>query len=190
MRKALLTPAGITAVLALWAAPAFAAEAIELPTFDKLGLVMPAIWIVFFSAIFGLLVGGMWLRAILKEDPGSQGMRGVAAAIQDGAMAYLKRQVATMSVFVVIVFVGLVLLYRGIPEFGASRHGIPIYVGVGVAFIMGVAASYIAGFVGMMMAVRANVRAANAALSSFRKALYVAFRAIIFKDCEVIQEPG
>ena len=181
MRKALgrwlLAPASIAAVWAMSSTPAMASEAIELPKFTELPMLMPAVWIVFFSAIFGLLVGGMWLKAILKEDPGSQGMRSVAEAIQDGALAYLKKQVKTMSVFVAIVFVGLVFLYKGIPEFQVVKNGIPIYVGVGVAFVLGVAASYIAGFVGMMMAVRANVRTANAALTSFKKALYVAFRA-------------
>ncbi|MDO8684079.1 MAG: sodium-translocating pyrophosphatase [Armatimonadota bacterium] len=176
-RRWLLAPASVAAVWALSSTPALAGEAIDLPSFNELSLVRPAIWIVFFSAIFGLLVGGMWLKAILKEDPGSQGMRSVAAAIQDGALAYLKKQVKTMSVFVAIVFVGLVLLYKGIPEFQVTKSGIPIYLGVGVAFILGVAASYIAGFVGMMMAVRANVRTANAALTSFKKALYIAFRA-------------
>ncbi|MGC8863106.1 MAG: sodium-translocating pyrophosphatase [Armatimonadota bacterium] len=140
----------------------------------------PAIGIVFLCAVIGLIFGGMWFRAIMREDPGSRGMQGVSAAVQEGAWAYLKRQIKTMIWFVIVIAIGLYFLYKPLPEFGELDirfHAIPVYAGVAIAFILGVGASYLAGLVGMMMAVRANVRTANAALSSFRKALYVAFRA-------------
>lgn len=157
---------------------AFAGEAIELPKFSEFGLMWPAIWIVFGCAIIGLLFGAKWFMAIMKEDPGSQGMIGVSLAVQEGAWAYLKRQIKTMIWFVIIIAIGLIFLYKGLPEFQMTgAFGLPVYVGVAIAFVLGVAASYTAGLIGMMMAVRANVRAANAALSSFKKALYVAFRA-------------
>ncbi|MCX6377802.1 MAG: sodium-translocating pyrophosphatase [Armatimonadetes bacterium] len=104
----------------------------------------------------------------------------VSKAVQEGAMAYLKRQIATMIWFVIIIAAGLIFLYKPLPGFSELDirfHVIPVYIGVGIAFVLGVFASYLAGLVGMMMAVRANVRAANAALSSFKHALYVAFRA-------------
>ena len=159
---------------------AFAGEAITLPKFEDLSIMWPSVIAVFICAIIGLLFGLMWFRSINKEDPGSKGMVGVAEAVQEGAMAYLKKQVATMSVFVVILAIGLAFLYKNVDGFqGTDRafHVIPIYIGVSIAFILGVAASYLAGFIGMMMAVRANVRVANAALTSFKHALYVAFRA-------------
>ncbi|MDH7482047.1 MAG: sodium-translocating pyrophosphatase [Armatimonadota bacterium] len=155
-----------------------AAEAIELPEFNELELVWPSVWAVFICAIIGLLFGAWWFAAIMRESPGSQGMIAVSRAVQEGAWAYLKRQIKTMIWFVIIIAIGLIFLYKGLPEFQyKGAGGIPVYVGVGIAFIMGVAASYLAGLVGMMMAVRANVRVANAALSSFKRALYVAFRA-------------
>jgi K(+)-stimulated pyrophosphate-energized sodium pump len=159
---------------------AFAGEAITLPKFEELPMMWTSVLAVFICAVIGLLFGLMWFRAINKEDPGSKGMVGVAEAVQEGALAYLKKQVATMSVFVIIIAIGLIFLYKNVPGFdGTDRvfHAIPIYVGVSIAFILGVAASYTAGYIGMMMAVRANVRVANAALSSFKHALYVAFRA-------------
>lgn len=157
---------------------AFAGEAINLPKFDKLDLMWPSIEIVLGCAIFGLIFGAMWFRAIMREDPGSKGMVEVSRAVQEGAWAYLMRQMKTMSVFVIIIAIGLILLYRPLPEFQARGvGGVPVYVGIALAFILGVAASYGAGLIGMMMAVRANARVANAALSSFKRALYIAFRA-------------
>ena len=157
---------------------ALAGEAIELPDFGKLDLIWPAIWIVFACAIVGLIFGVRWLTAVMREDPGSKGMVEVSRAVQEGAWAYLKRQMATMIWFVIVIAVGLYFLYRPLEEFHAvGAFGIPIYLGVSLAFVMGVSASYLAGLIGMMIAVRANARAANAALTSFRKALYIAFRA-------------
>jgi K(+)-stimulated pyrophosphate-energized sodium pump len=102
----------------------------------------------------------------------------VSRAVQEGAWAYLTRQIKTMSVFVVIIAIGLIFLYRPLPEFQArGAGGVPVYIGIALAFVLGVAASYGAGLIGMMMAVRANARVANAALSSFKRALYIAFRA-------------
>lgn len=156
----------------------FASEAIELYDFSKLDMMWPAIWIVFGCAIIALIFGAKWYLAIMKEDPGSKGMVAVSKAVQEGAMAYLKRQIKTMMWFVIVIAIGLLFLYKDVEGFG-TYPGIvmPVYVGVSLAFILGVAASYLAGYVGMMMAVRANVRVANAALGSFKKALYVAFRA-------------
>ncbi len=170
---------------------AHASEAIELPGFGRLPGMWWSIRIVFACAIVGLLFGAKWFAAIMKEAPGSRGMIEVARAVQEGAWAYLKRQIKTMIWFVIIIAVGLLFMYRNVHGFGATwtdangvmrggehgSFGIPVYVGVAIAFVMGVAASYAAGLIGMMMAVRANVRAANAALTSFKRSLYVAFRA-------------
>ncbi|MCE5314231.1 MAG: sodium-translocating pyrophosphatase [Armatimonadota bacterium] len=159
---------------------AFAGEAITLPDFNELPMMWTSVLAVFVCAIIGLLFGAKWFAAINKEDPGSKGMVGVAKAVEEGAMAYLKKQFKTMAVFVVIIAIGLAFLYKNVEGFGGTDrvfHAIPIYIGVSLAFILGVLASYTAGLIGMMMAVRANVRVANAALSSFKHALYVAFRA-------------
>ncbi|MFQ3549350.1 MAG: sodium-translocating pyrophosphatase [Armatimonadota bacterium] len=176
-RSAAIFVLGLFAVLFAVPNIAFASEAIELPDFGELGMTWPAIYIVFACGILGIVFGLKWFFAITKEDPGSPGMVNVAKAVEEGAMAYLKKQVSVMVWFVVIIAIGLFFLYKGVPEFQIVKNGIPVYVGVAIAFILGVTASYMAGYIGMMMAVRANVRVANAALKSFKKALYVAFRA-------------
>ncbi len=100
----------------------------------------------------------------------------VALAIEKGSMAYLARQIKTMFPFVVVLALGLFLIYR---QIYADAQGALTYIpmGVALAFLMGVAASYGAGFVGMWLAVKGNVRSANAALTSFKKSMELAFQA-------------
>lgn len=170
----------VMGLIGLLPVAANASEAISLPNFNDLPIMWPSVYIVLGCAIVGLIFGLAWYAAISKMDPGSKGMVGVAKAVQEGAMAYLKRQIKTMVWFVVIIAIGLILMYKGVDGFQGKDilfGAIPIYVGVAIAFVLGVAASYTAGLIGMMMAVRANVRVANAALTSFKRALYVAFRA-------------
>ncbi len=188
-RAGYLLALAMTGLLGLLPTVASASEAITLERFEKLPIMWPSVIAVFICALIGLAFGLKWFVAINKEDPGTKGMVAVATAIQEGATAYLKKQVSTMIWFVIIIAIGLIFMYKNVDGFypverdgvilGADRifHKIPVYVGVSVAFVLGVAASYLAGLVGMMMAVRANVRVANAALRSFKHALYVAFRA-------------
>lgn len=130
------------------------------------------LWVVLACAVIALLYGWYLSRKVLKVDPGSKEMQEVSKAIQEGADAYLGRQFRTMIFFVIIITVGLFFMYLPI------YRGKPLLaVGIAVAFLMGVFASYGAGFVGMSLAVRGNVRVANAALSSFKKALEIAFQA-------------
>ncbi|MFH0801674.1 MAG: sodium-translocating pyrophosphatase [bacterium] len=130
------------------------------------------LYAVLVSAILAIAYGAWLALKVMKVTPGSQAMQDVAKAIEIGALAYLGRQFRTMIIFVIIVTAGLWWMYNGIY---ADK---PILaVGIAVAFLMGVFASYGAGYVGMRVAVKANVRVANAALSSFKKALEVAFQA-------------
>ncbi len=178
-RASYLLAFAVVSAMGLIPGAAFASEAITLQKFEDLPMMWPSVYIVLGCAIIGLLFGLAWFAAISKEDAGSRGMVAVSKAVEEGALAYLKRQVKTMIWFVLVIGVGLIFMYKDVEGFDATdRWGvIPIYVGVAIAFVCGVAASYMAGYIGMMMAVRANVRVANAALTSFKKALYVAFRA-------------
>jgi len=130
------------------------------------------LWVVLASSIIALLFGWYLARRVSKTDAGSQKMQEVARAIQEGALAYLGRQFSTMIWLVGALTLGLYFMYRGTY---LDDPAIPI--GIAVAFLMGVMASYGAGYVGMGMAVRGNVRVANSALSSFKRALETAFRA-------------
>jgi len=143
-------------------------EAIQLPFANE---AYPPLFIVLAAAVLALIFGFIWLRKTLAHDPGSERMQGVAAAVQEGAMAYLSRQVKTMIPLVIVIGIGLFFLYQ------AQYKSLVLGLGVAVAFMLGVTASYLAGYVGMGVAVRGNVRVANAALSSFKRALEIAFQA-------------
>ncbi|MGH7405563.1 MAG: sodium/proton-translocating pyrophosphatase, partial [Candidatus Methylomirabilales bacterium] len=129
------------------------------------------LWVVLVSSFIALGYGLFLALRVLREDPGSPAMVQVAAAIEEGAFAYLARQVRTMIWFVIAITIGLFFMYRGIYE------GLVLPLGVSLAFFMGVAASYGAGYVGMWLAVKGNVRTAAAALKSFKTSLEIAFRA-------------
>ena len=142
---------------------------IVLPQFGPTEWVI--LWVVLVSSFIALGYGLLLALRVLREDPGSPAMVQVAAAIEEGAFAYLARQVRTMIWFVIAITIGLFFMYRGIYE------GLVLPLGVSLAFFMGVAASYGAGYVGMWLAVKGNVRTAAAALKSFKTSLEIAFRA-------------
>ena len=143
---------------------------IALPQFGALETTL--LWLVLASSILALLYGWYLRRRVMSRDPGPASMVAVATAIQEGAMAYLQRQLRTMLPFIAAVTAGLYLMYRPIyterPE---------LAFGVAAAFLLGCFASYGAGFVGMTSAVHGNVRVANAARRSYREALQIAFQA-------------
>src|SRR5580658_3294977 len=142
---------------------------IVLPTLTS-GQVM-ILWLVLVSALVALAYGVVLIRVVLAADPGPKSMTDVSDAIELGAMAYLGRQVRTMVWFVAVIFVALFFMYRNVYQ------GLYLPLGISIAFLMGVAASYGAGYVGMWLAVKGNVRSANAALTSFKDAMALAFKA-------------
>ena len=149
-------------------------EAIQLPFGPDAWL---PLYIVLAGAFVALGFGAYWWRKTVNTDPGNERMQGVAAAVQEGAMAYLARQVKTMAPLVVLIGLGLFFLYRAQYAEILPGEETTLGFGVAIAFLLGVAASYLAGYVGMGVAVRGNVRVANAALSSFKRALEIAFQA-------------
>ncbi len=142
----------------------------RLPQFGPLETTL--LWIVLLSSVVALVYGFYLRSRVNSRDPGPPSMTAVAAAIQEGAMAYLWRQLRTMLVVIVAITVGLYLLYRPI----YADHPV-LAIGIAVAFLLGCFASYGAGFVGMTSAVRGNVRTANAARRSYPEALHIAFQA-------------
>ena len=130
------------------------------------------LWCVLASAVVSLAYGWWLVQVVLKADPGPKSMTDVADAVYEGSMAYLRRQVKTMLFFVIVIAIALFLMYRNVFPDRPS-----LSVGIALAFILGVSASYGAGFVGMWLAVKGNVRSANAALTSFKDAMELAFKA-------------
>jgi K(+)-stimulated pyrophosphate-energized sodium pump len=111
-------------------------------------------------AVIGLIFAFLLIGVILRSPSGNERMREISAAVQEGAKAYLKRQVVTISVIAVIIFL---LLFR------FKDH--PTAIG----FVIGAFCSLAAGYIGMRIAVLANVRAAQAASHTRTAALRVAF---------------
>ncbi|GAB4247009.1 MAG: sodium-translocating pyrophosphatase [Saprospiraceae bacterium] len=107
-----------------------------------------------------------WKTAwVNKQDEGSDKMKVIAKAIQDGAMAFLKAEYRVLSIFVLAVAILLAIS-------GNTPESSPL---IGVSFIVGALCSGLAGFIGMRVATKANVRTTNAARTSLGKALEVAF---------------
>jgi K(+)-stimulated pyrophosphate-energized sodium pump len=116
------------------------------------------------------------VREVLAAPEGSEKMRAIARSIQIGAKAYLNRQFRTVAVFMAVLTV-LLFFALPVPE-NAAHSEFALRFGRSVAFILGAAFSAITGYAGMWLAVRANVRTANAAKESgLRRALRIAFRA-------------
>jgi K(+)-stimulated pyrophosphate-energized sodium pump len=119
-------------------------------------------------ALAALIVAAILVREVLAASEGTAKMREIAAAVQEGASAYLNRQFKTLAIFAVIVFFVLFLLPA---ETNSERIGRSIFFLVGAVF------SAITGYMGMWLAVRGNVRVAAAANEQGEKpAMKLAFR--------------
>ncbi len=119
-------------------------------------------------ALAALVVALILVREVLSADEGTDKMKEIATAIQEGATAYLSRQFKTLAVFAVIVFFVLFLL----PADTQSER-----IGRSLFFLVGAVFSGVTGYVGMWLAVRGNVRVAAAARDSGeQKAMKIAFR--------------
>jgi K(+)-stimulated pyrophosphate-energized sodium pump len=119
-------------------------------------------------ALLALVVALVLVRGVLAADQGTEKMQEIAGAVQEGASAYLTRQFKTLSIFAVIVFFILFLL----PAETTSEK-----IGRSLFFVVGAVFSGVTGYVGMWLAVRANVRVAAAAQETGEQhAMKIAFR--------------
>jgi K(+)-stimulated pyrophosphate-energized sodium pump len=124
--------------------------------------------IVALIGVLALGVAGLLVREVLAASEGTPSMRKIAAAVQEGASAYLNRQFKTLSIFAAVVFFVLFLL----PAETTSER-----IGRSLFFLVGAAFSAITGYVGMWLAVRGNVRVAAAANDTGEQdAMRIAFR--------------
>ncbi|WKL56509.1 sodium-translocating pyrophosphatase [Asticcacaulis sp. ZE23SCel15] len=120
------------------------------------------IGLVLATGVVALLFGVVQTFGLMKADQGSPAMRAIAAAIQEGAQAYLKRQYTTIALVGVVIFVLAWVFLSNLAAIG---------------FLVGAVLSGAAGFAGMLISVRANVRTAQAASQSLQKGLDLAFSA-------------
>tara|TARA_B100001057_G_scaffold342657_1_gene343597 strand:- start:9020 stop:11131 length:2112 start_codon:yes stop_codon:yes gene_type:complete len=113
----------------------------------------------------GLIVALFLIRNVTKQPVGTELMKKVSGAIQDGAKAYLNRQVRTISI--ISIGLALVLYLMSLAD--------KVHASMPVGFLIGAVCSLIAGYIGMKIAVLANVRTTQAAVEDEHKALNVAF---------------
>jgi K(+)-stimulated pyrophosphate-energized sodium pump len=119
-------------------------------------------WIIVAGGALAVLYGLFTARQVLAASPGTARMQEIAAAIQEGARAYLNRQYRTIAIVGVVI--GIIL-------------GVTLGVRVAVGFAIGAVLSGVAGYVGMNVSVRANVRTAQASRDGLAAGLSIAFRA-------------
>ena len=122
---------------------------------------MTALWLIVLCGVLAIAYAVWATRSVLAADAGTARMQEIAAAVREGAQAYLKRQYTTISVVGVVIFLILGFLLGWL---------------VAVGFLIGAVLSGAAGFIGMNVSVRANVRTAQAAIGSLADGLELAFK--------------
>jgi len=119
------------------------------------------IYVIILCALLSIAYAIWAAQSVLAADAGSARMQEIAGAIQEGATAYLRRQYTTIALVGVVVFIIVAWL---------------LSITVAIGFLIGAILSGSAGFIGMMVSVRANVRTAQAASQSLAAGLAIAFR--------------
>jgi len=135
--------------------------------------------IVLVISILGLSFA-WWLKGwVMKQETGQEAMRKISDAIREGAEAFLRRQNTTIVWLAVILTIILFVMYAFIRTprpFDPVQSPMGMGLAIGGSFIFGALCSVFAGYIGMYVSIRANIRVATAAISSLNKALQIALR--------------
>ena len=119
------------------------------------------LYLIIFSGILAVAYSYLLSGQILSASTGNEKMREIAGAIQIGAKAYLNRQYKTIAIVGLIVLIIVTYFFNFL---------------VGVGYFIGAALSGVAGYVGMLISVQANVRTAEASRNSLQSGLNIAFK--------------
>ncbi len=120
-----------------------------------------AMWLILVSGALSIVYGAWATRSIMASSAGNERMQEIASAIQEGASAYLNRQYTTIGIVGVVIFAIVAYL---------------LSMNVAIGFAIGAVFSGVAGYIGMLVSVRANVRTTQAASESLGAGLEIAFR--------------
>src|SRR5271170_2377998 len=128
------------------------------------------LWIAVVAGLLGLVFALFLARSVLAFDTGTPEMRLISNAIREGAEAFMSRQYTTIAALAVVLAVALFVGYK------FSDFTAPLAGKVVISFLIGAICSGFAGYTGMFVSIRTNIRAASAARSSFGSALKIALR--------------
>ncbi|ETB64049.1 TPA: sodium-translocating pyrophosphatase [Candidatus Nomurabacteria bacterium] len=121
------------------------------------------IWFALGASVLAIIYGLFLIKVVLSKDTGDEKMKSIALAIQQGAKAYLNRQYKTIGIIAIILF----LIIGFVPMLGWM---------MAISFLVGAILSAIAGYIGMNISVRANVRTTEEAKKGLKEALSLAFK--------------
>src|SRR5271156_1046855 len=128
------------------------------------------LWIAMLAGLLGLVFALFLARSVLAFDTGTPEMRLISNAIREGAEAFMSRQYTTIAALAVVLAIALFVGYK------FSDFTAPLAGKVVISFLIGAVCSGFAGYTGMFVSIRTNIRAASAARSSLGKALKIALR--------------
>jgi K(+)-stimulated pyrophosphate-energized sodium pump len=138
-----------------------------------------ALPLIFVFSVGSLFVAGYLISWVLKRDTGTPEMREISNAIKEGAEAFLRRQNRTILLLAGLLAVLIFVLYafvRSHHDFDPVPTALRLAFWTTLSFLLGAACSVIAGYIGMWISIRSNIRTASAARTSLNDALRIALR--------------
>ena len=128
------------------------------------------LWLVLAISVLSLLVAVLFSRYVLAQDTGTPQMQKISNAIKEGAEAFLRRQNQTIIYLAVVL---AVIIYAG---YAVGKGDSTLALRMTISFVIGAACSLVAGFSGMWVSIRSNIRVASAARTDLNRALQIALR--------------